>query len=120
MGTNYYAIKKATPSDKKRIKQLIDLDQWQQVRRELPEEIHIGKSSMGWSFCFDHNHWEYWGKTKKSLESFLGECFIYDEYGSFWELKDFWELVNDKKDGRNGEHVEYHDGLKYSKSTDFF
>jgi hypothetical protein len=67
---------------------------------ERYDEVHIGKSSGGWEFCFrgyrssststekDTVSWDDW-KTRFSME----EGTIFDEYGSPVPLADFIELV---------------------------
>jgi len=68
------------------------------------KEIHIGKSSVGWQFLFNHNNWKYYQPTQESINDFLqreilaGGAFI-DEYGEKVSLKDFWDMVESEKDG---------------------
>lgn len=120
MGTNYYAIKIPTLKEKKHFIKLADLNKWGELRNELPQEIHIGKSSAGWKFCFDHNNWEYWGKTTESLKAFLDTCVLYDEYGRDCTHDDFWALVDRKKDASIDFNYSTNiDGLRYSESTGF-
>lgn len=110
MGTNYYVQKAIRPSKIEEIKNLVTPEnlyngKLQEAINEF-EEIHIGKSSCGWQFCFDHNDWKYYDKTKESINKFIsdeilkGGKFI-DEYGDSITLKDFWDMVESKKDGFN-------------------
>lgn len=108
MGTNYY-LRKHIPLPKlERIKKLVNptdiYDGKLQEALEEFQEIHIGKSSCGWQFLFDHNNWQYYDKTKASINQFICEEILkggqfVNEYGEEVSLKDFWELVESKKDG---------------------
>ena len=79
MGCNYYAIQKATDDLKKKIIDAVNSNDFVLAKKMIPETIHIGKNSGGWKFCFNHNNWEYFEKSKESLEVFLLACEIYDE-----------------------------------------
>ena len=63
------------------------------------EEIHIGKSSMGWSFTF---HATDDIRSYKQWVSFLtlNSRAIFDEYGDNVTLDYFIEMVNNKKDAK--------------------
>lgn len=68
--------------------------------------IHIGKSSKGWQFLFDHNNWEYYEGTKASINAFLQDEIlkggrIIDESLNEITLKELWEIVESHKDGLN-------------------
>jgi len=69
-------------------------------------EIHLGKSSCGWQFCFDHNDWKYFEPAKQSIERFIHKTLseggsLVDEYGSPVSEQGFWEIVDEHKDGWN-------------------
>lgn len=74
---------------------------------QVGKELHIGKSSSGWTFSFRGHHnlgirsWEDW---QLFIESKGGS--IINEYGGEISLDDLRELVDSKKDGRN-HSVEY-------------
>lgn len=148
MGCNYYATPKLTKELKNKIKEQIDTDQIGRARKLIPERVHVGKSSAGWQFLFNHNNWEYFDKSLESLEAFLMACDIEDEYGEPISYKDFWDMVDAKKhliDGKEyyvnwDEHnkdyktgkpyprpsyipndygEEIHFGLRFSTYTDF-
>lgn len=76
--------------------------------------IHIGKSSRGWQFLFDHNNWQYYEGTKASINAFLqDEIFkggrIIDESLDEITLKELWEIVEFHKDGLNAKSGYEHD-----------
>lgn len=108
MGTNYYVRKGIRPSKIKELKKLVNPEDIYNgnLQEALGEfhEIHIGKSSLGWQFCFDHNNGEYYDRTRKSINNFIqheldnGGSFV-DEYGKPVTLEEFWKLVDSKKGG---------------------
>lgn len=108
MGTNYYVRKGIRLSKLKELKKLVNPKDIYNGNLQMAlgefEGIHIGKSSYGWQFCFDHNNWKYYDKTRESINNFIwnelckGGSFV-DEYGESITLKDFWEMVDSKKDG---------------------
>ena len=80
-----------------------------------PHEIHIGKSSGGWKFLFNHNHWRYWDSLE-GLKEFLDSHELYNEYRESTTPEEFWDLVEAKKDGIDGKQYEerwdeFHPGL---------
>jgi hypothetical protein len=97
MGTNYYAIPKVSDELKKKIIDKINLNQLQEAKMLIPSSVHIGKASMGWQFCFNHNNWEHFNKSLESIEEFLNSSKIEDEYGKPVSVEDFWKMVNDSK-----------------------
>ena len=90
------------------------------------DEIHIGKSSHGWTFSFkgyDKNHYEDNGfdkpiKSWKDWKEVLNkEDNIYDEYGQKISLEELEALIEDRKDQPNN-HTKYcksreHDCISY-------
>lgn len=110
MGTNYYIRKAIRPSKLKELKRLVTEDNiyngtLQEALNEF-QEIHVGKSSYGWQFCFDHNNGKYYDKSKESINRFLEDALadggsFMNEYDELVSVKDFWEMVNSKKDGFN-------------------
>jgi len=74
------------------------------------EKMHIGKSSMGWTFSFhaikdlydyeDIVSYKDWLKilSKKNVK-------IYDEYGEECLLKDFLAMVEDRRDATNNHAI---------------
>lgn len=125
MGCNYYAIPKATDDLKKKIINAVKSNDFLLAKKMIPETIHIGKSSGGWKFCFNHNNWEHFDKSKESLEQFLLACDIHDEYDAPIPNNIFWELVKNKENDKghlffNGQvcgTMEF--GLNFSNSTHF-
>lgn len=124
MGTNYYAIPKW---DDSKIKSSIikkvkkdDLDGAIILIEQLKimnQGIHIGKSSCGWKFCFDHNNWKYFEKDKQSIVDFINSCEIIDEYNSPISTDEFWKLVESKKDGIDSKEY-YTNWRKYNIGLD--
>jgi len=101
MGTNYYAVPAATEEEKAVLKKLC---------AKLPE-LHIGKSSHGWSFSFHSPYiWdcEELG-IEHSIESFTDWCKVLgdsrweikDEYGDYVSYADFVNIVLEKREGKN-------------------
>lgn len=117
MGTNYYCFKAPTKEDKELMKSAIDKGEWGELRSLIPERIHIGKSSHGWVFLFDHNNWSHF--TPESIHKFIDESVIYDEYGRMRNADFFWNMVGEKSVYKTDEHMELIDVLWYSKYTDF-
>lgn len=71
------------------------------------ESVHIGKSSHGWQFLFNHNDWKYFSREdKRSFVEFFENGIIIDETGQVWEHADFWLMVNQKKDLLNQDKYE--------------
>lgn len=108
MGTNYYLRRKIPLQKLKRMKALVTEDCI--YNGALGEylgqfkEIHIGKSSGGWQFLFNHNNGKYYGRTQKAIDKFLrdevgkGGRFV-DEYGEDQDIDKFWGMVESKKSG---------------------
>ena len=164
MGTNYYRIPQASEMDERKFKLLekiknLDLspgniecgfdepidDQW---GRENPwgifidgTNIHLGKRSSGWRFCWNFHKDKYYS-NKEELLSFIRSGRIVDEYGNEQDVEEFitmaleWGepdglVVNEeyrRKERTNGmgsffDKPEYDDkiidGLRVSSSTDF-
>ena len=112
MGTNYY------------LKPLISADEMEVLKKfnAKVEGLHIGKSSYGWSFSFhavdkyeveiftellplsepltdnidSEDDWRVWIDYK---------CQIYDECEREIDPKEFWDMVDSKRDGMN--HHDY-------------
>lgn len=119
MGTNYYAIPKLSDQKKAELHKAIDDNDVQALRREAPEEIHIGKSSFGWVFLFNHHDWEHFEQSCESVHNWLKEQFIYNEYGEKLSFDEFWSLVEGKKDYKSDGHMFSVDGLWFSRYTEF-
>lgn len=106
MGTNYYIHKHIPEVIIKELKDLVNEDNIYdgtlQKALEDYQEIHIGKSSAGWQFLFNHNDCKYYEKTQKSIDKFLrktiaeGGKFV-DEYGTEISVDAFWEMVKAKE-----------------------
>lgn len=95
------------------------------------DEVHIGKSSMGWQFTFhsvddydikmssfdaknmlaeDDSHliiknFQDWRKFIEKYVIEQGTAKIYNEYGEEESAQEFFSLVESKRDGKN--HAEY-------------
>lgn len=134
MGCNYYARPKATQELKDKIITAVNVGDFKTAKGLMPDEIHIGKSSHGWKFIFNHNDWQYFGKSLESLELFLLACDIFNEYGAPISNESFWEMVEEKKNGMDNKayfnkypshhtgqahEQEDHFGLFFSKNTEF-
>lgn len=82
MGTNYYAYKNTCPTCGR-----------------SDEQVHIGKSSAGWSFSFhtDLGLPRSWAEWRDRLR----DARIEDEYGREVPLAEFEALVESKRGHRN-------------------
>jgi hypothetical protein len=91
MGTNYY----------------VRFNHCKQCNRY--EEVHIGKSSYGWTFSF---HATEECKSYKDWLKFLSKegVDIFDEYDRKVSLDDFKKLVGSKKDSEHNHTKEYPEG----------
>jgi len=102
-------------------------------------EIHLGKRSMGWKFCWNFHDNKYY-QNKEELFNFIRSGCIIDEYGEEIEPNEFIEMALEwcKDDGCNTQtyyqenasirvswfdssryHDIYIDDLRVSTSTDF-
>jgi len=102
MGKNYYARKIPTATQKLTMVTAIMNNKMGELERMIPSKVHIGKSSAGWQFLFDHNNDKYYNRDKQSLKKYLAKCEIFDEYGRPITVKDFWQMVENKKNDRQG------------------
>ena len=101
-------------------------------------QIHLGKRSMGWKFCWNFNNNKYYS-NKEELLKFIRSGRVVDEYGNLQDNEEFikmaleWGaedgLIVDEEYMKNNEFYrflnkeEYYDkiidGLRVSSSTDF-
>ena len=121
MGTNYYGTVIPTAQEKDVILEKVLKGSWVEAKSLMPPTIHIGKSAIGWRFCFNHNDWDYFGrKDIEQMKSFLRRLLIADEYGREISFNDFWELVESKQAAKAGyEYHEEHMGYIFSTSSEF-
>jgi len=54
--------------------------------------IHLGKRSMGWKFCWNFHKEKYYS-NKEELLSFIRSGRIVDEYGTDWMVEEFIEMA---------------------------
>jgi len=164
MGTNYYRIPKASeveqrkerlkaqiesmptaPCDIERTFRYIDnpTDAWSLLSPwdEFIEgtNIHLGKRSSGWKFCWNFHKEKYY-KDKESLLNFIRSGRVVDEYGEELNVEEFitmaleWAqpngLIADEEYFNTSNHYswmsnpeDYYDkeidGLRVSSSTEF-
>lgn len=162
MGTNYYRIPTAAEMEarKERLqKQVAELDlspmsvaqgftydnpegwdrysPWDFFTQDV--EVHLGKRSMGWKFCWNFHRDKYY-HDKASLEEFVRSGRVVDEYGTEispdeflemaydWGQPDGWILNADyeKEQAKRGGHTwgpshydRIIDGLRVCSSTEF-
>lgn len=76
------------------------------------EQIHLGKSSVGWTFSFQYNGGKYY-KNIKQMKEWLKDKVIIDEYGGSIDSKKFFSMV-EKKQKENKKHAE-----SYKSKSDF-
>lgn len=115
MGTNYFRISTAEEMESKKrvlIQQVTDLelspsniersfstqktDSWES---ESPWDIfltdtniHLGKRSGGWKFCWNFHDMKYYS-NKEELLSFIRSGRVVDEYGEEWDVEDFIKMA---------------------------
>jgi hypothetical protein len=103
--------------------------------------IHLGKRSSGWKFCWNFHKDKYY-TNKEELLSFIRSGRVVDEYGAEWNVEDFitmslewgepdgWVVNEEYRKEQRSKGVgtyfdkpEYDDrivdGLRVSSSTDF-
>lgn len=98
MGTNYYAVRN---------------------RPTTEEPIHIGKSSIGWKFCFQTQNekwneppvvWNTYDQVYEWLHKYTVESDLYviiDEYDEIISFDDFVALVEKKQSENNPDDFTY-------------
>jgi len=165
MGTCYYRIPQASEMDERKLKLMLDVSDLDltpnNIERNfcLPKEdsfecesvwdvfleginIHLGKRSFGWKFCWNFHNNKYYS-NKEELLSFIRSGRVVDEYGDEMGVEEFitmsleWGepdglVVNEeyrKKERMNGrgtfwlDNNKYDDliidGLRVSTSTEF-
>ena len=116
MGTNYYAIKKMSDEDAEKAYKAIEDRDIDALKAVIPLYIHLGKSSIGWQFVFNHNGRKHYSLTRESINDFLKDCKISTEYGEEVSLEDFWKLVDSKSEGLTSKTYyenwdKYHPGI---------
>ena len=121
MGTNYYAMPKFTDDLKLKVIQAVINNQINELRNLIPKQIHIGKSSAGWRFLFNHNNWEYFKNTDE-LYDFILKSDIINEYDE--PVHNLIETIRLKQkvkliDEYNRELYIIKNGYTFSTSTDF-
>lgn len=109
MGTNYYAVSS---------------------KPTVCHPIHIGKSSLGWKFCFHRvDKWENYindeplntfPQWKKFLEEQTanGNIVIMNEYDEIVELDYLLELIESKQSEDNPENFTWSDNIDGYRFTD--
>jgi len=112
MGTNYYIKKAIRPSKIKELKELVnEQDIYNGTLQKALSEfvpIHIGKSSSGWMFQFNHNNWKYYNMSRQSINDFIKKSldegdYLVDEYNKDISLEEFWNIVDSHKSGFNSQ-----------------
>ena len=133
MGTNFFLRHKATLEQKKRIKNFVDEDNFDnaiQVIKESTKIIHVGKRSYGWQFLFDLHRNKEWEDDEGGIEiepndfsletvqKYIndnvtsGEWVLEDEYGEEFTPEQFWKeevgesLYNDPEHYINGKQYD--------------
>lgn len=117
MGMNYY-LEVCSQETKQEILKAVQNDHFEIARRLLNEnpQIHIGKSSGGWQFTFNHHNWKYYNSVE-SLQAWLKSGTIICEYGTQVTFEDFWKTVEIKKNDRGCDICNF--GLSFSSSIEF-
>jgi len=137
MGTNYYGrpIKKIEDLKQKKKDALAQvgtmiglipvIEEHFDTKINNVQEIHLGKSSAGWRFLFNHNNWEYYQNIAE-MKEWLKDYEVYSEYGERIFLNDFWAKVEEKQKmelaetkGSNKSWYIIKNGYEFSSSSEF-
>lgn len=95
MGTNFYAIIPVKQRIADKLKKLsnkvvngTDIDSYtdelKNIQKEISEcQVHLGKRSCGWAFCWDANNLKYYKPSLISIKKFIKDnnAIIQNEYG---------------------------------------
>ena len=107
MGTNYYLCPIIKEEELKKLfnslkecKTLYELkNSIHEITDYKKDRIHIGKSSYGWQFLFNLNIESYVPTiSRDNIDKWLATGIIFDEYDNKIDRKDFWKIVDGKKD----------------------
>lgn len=110
MGTNYYKVLPMSVDELDELDDVLatiksDILGYGEINwntQERLEEIshrciHLGKSSGGWQFLWEHHDGKYYDVTLESIKEFLArEGEIFDEYGNEFSAKEFIEEIECK------------------------
>ena len=101
MGTNYYAVKK-----KPRIVKVYD-------------EIHLGKSSIGWKFAFQSQP-PYYTNFDEFKDFIINnkEFVIKDEYGRKIKPQELLDFIEEKQKENNPDDFTYNENIDGYRFTD--
>ena len=80
-------------------------DEIEKTRKQIYEEVHIGKRSCGWKFLFAPNP-QHYEETKESILKFIHRdgWLLLNEYGKKIDPDRFWDdYVTSMEDGWTGE-----------------
>lgn len=101
------------------------IDEWAAMKTKECEDIHIGKSSAGWRFLFNHNNWKYYNNIAE-MQKWLKDYKIVDEYNRECTQEEFWAKVLEKQSSpsalQKGSDKSWYitkDGYEFSTSTNF-
>lgn len=139
MGTNYYARPIKTIQQIQNTRQKVEFEirmltrnssielddliqEWETLKLKQCEVVHIGKSSVGWKFLFNHNDWQYFTNIEE-MKEWLKDQEIESEYGKVISFEDFWEMVEKKQEIQspisNKSWYVFKEGFEFSSSTSF-
>ena len=100
MGTNFYLKRKLSQELKKKLKDLIDNDSYEDAKNLLlyTDKIHIGKRSAGWKFLWNIHNFEFFNPNEESIYKWLKskDSFIVDEYGRVYDFDEFINNISFK------------------------
>lgn len=87
--------------------------------RRTDDPIHLGKASYGWSFMLQANNYKFYRNWEEMKEWLKGKN-IEDEYGEHISRKEFIKWVEDVKDIKDPEKVDYGTDLKIIDGYKFY
>ena len=127
---NYYALINPDEELITDLHELLDNKMFEQLRDKLSDiikPIHIGKYISGFKFLFDHNDWNYFGKSINEMKQFLMKCSIIDDYdNSRYSFETFWDFVtsnNNQKSQLDTEYAEHYfllEGYDFADESNFY
>jgi hypothetical protein len=109
MGCNYYLLPD-TKGIRRVLKELKNGQLGKYIYLSL--RYHVGKSSIGWRFIFDHNDWKDYNNIFE-LKEFMAHHVLIDEYLQEHNPTEFWGFVESKQHLKQHRHAIKKDGYDF-------
>lgn len=98
MSTAFYWRNRLTEKTRDKILKYVkenDADALLKLVKEEFEQRYICHRAGGWKISFDHTYGKIWQPNRKSIEDFLKDKDIIDEYNCPHTPEQFWKMVDD-------------------------